>query len=221
MKLPREKLIEDGIDTLSDDELLAIMLSSGTRYEDVFSMSKRLIQDYGFSRLIRMDYQELSKIPGIKMAKATKLVSIFEIARRVMKEELNQRPINDAKSLFEYVYPTYYGIKKEVMSLICVDSRLRITAEKKYSSDSYHEISVSLKDLIKDIISFNPYGIFLVHNHPGGNLAPSKSDLKYTYELGRMLSSLDIILLDHLIISDEKYYSFSDTHMLKNFCIDL
>jgi DNA repair protein RadC len=79
-KLPREKLIEDGIDKLTDDELLAIMLGVGTKNEDVFTMSKRLIKDYGFSHLLRMDYLELSKIPGIKEAKATKLISVFEIA---------------------------------------------------------------------------------------------------------------------------------------------
>ena len=220
-KLPREKLIEDGIDKLTDDELLAIMLGVGTKNEDVFTMSKRLIKDYGFSHLIRMDYLELSKIPGIKEAKATKLISVFEIARRVMKEESNQKPLEDAKALFEYVYPTYYGQKKEIMILIGVDSKLRITSEKKYTSHSYHEISVPIKDVIKDIISMNPYGIFLIHNHPGGNLKPSEADLKYTYELGKMLTNLDIILLDHLIISEDKYYSFLDTHVLRNFHIDL
>ena len=78
-----------------------------------------------------MDYNELSKIPGIKLAKATKLMTIFEIARRVMKEESKRICLNDAKDLFEYVYPSYYGKNKEVMTLICVDSKLRILREKR------------------------------------------------------------------------------------------
>lgn len=211
MKLPREKIIEDGVNTLTDSELLSVMISSGTKNEDVFKMSERLIHDYGFSGLIRMDYNELSKIPGIKMAKASKLMAIFEIARRVMSEEHKRIEINDAKSLFEHVYPSYYGINKEIMMVIGVDSKLRVIKEKKYTSNSYNEISVPLKDLIKDIISMDPYGIFLVHNHPAGNINPSNSDIEYTIELGHTLKSIGILLLDHLIISLDKYYSFSDS----------
>ena len=216
MKLPREKIIEDGPNTLTDSELLAIMLSSGTKEEDVFKMSERLIKDFGFSGLINMNYNELSKIQGIKMAKASKLMAIFEIARRVMAEEKEKKEIIDAKSLYEYVYPYYYGIKKELLIVIGVDSKLRIIKEKKYTSDSYNEINVPLKELIKDIISMDPYGIFLIHNHPAGNVNPSSSDIKYTVDLGKTLRNIDILLLDHLIISYDKYYSFSDSKCLSN-----
>lgn len=210
MKLPREKIIEDGVDSLSDSELLAIMLGSGTKDYDVFTMSEQLIKDYGLSGLFRMSYKELSKLQGIKKAKASKIMAIFEISRRVMHEEQEKVSINDAKSLFEYVYPSYYGMKKEVLMVIGVDSKLKIINEKKYTSDSYSEIHVSLKDLIKDIISMDPYGVFLIHNHPGGNINPSNQDISYTMDLGTVLKNLNILLLDHLIISLDKYYSFSN-----------
>ena len=210
MKLPREKIIEDGVDSLSDSELLAIMLGSGTKDYDVFTMSEQLIKDYGLSGLFRMNYKELSKLQGIKKAKASKIMAIFEISRRVMREEQEKVSIIDAKSLFEYVYPSYYGMKKEVLMVIGVDSKLKIINEKKYTSDSYSEIHVSLKDLIKDIISMDPYGVFLIHNHPGGNINPSNQDIRYTMDLGTVLKNLNILLLDHLIISLDKYYSFSN-----------
>lgn len=215
--LPREKIIKDGPSELSDDELLAIMLSSGTKNEDVFSMSKRLIQDYGFARLMRLDYNELSKIPGIKMAKGAKLLAIFEIARRVISEENNKKCLNDAKGLFEYVYPSYYGIKKEVLMIIGVTSRLKVLNLKKYTSDSYNEINIPIKEIIKDILQMDPYGVFIIHNHPGGNINPSTADIKYTIELGKTLDALNILLLDHLIISNDTYYSFNENHTLKSF----
>ncbi len=215
--LPREKIIKDGPSELSDDELLAIMLSSGTKNEDVFSMSKRLIQDYGFASLMRLDYNELSKIPGIKMAKGAKLLAIFEIARRVISEENNKKCLNDAKGLFEYVYPFYYGIKKEVLMIIGVNSRLKVLNLKKYTSDSYNEINIPIKEIIKDILQMDPYGVFIIHNHPGGNINPSTADIKYTIELGKTLDALSILLLDHLIISNDTYYSFNENHTLKSF----
>lgn len=215
--LPREKIIKDGPSELSDDELLAIMLSSGTKNEDVFSMSKRLIQDYGFASLMRLDYNELSKIPGIKMAKGAKLLAIFEIARRVISEENNKKCLNDAKGLFEYVYPSYYGIKKEVLMIIGVTSRLKVLNLKKYTSDSYNEINIPIKEIIKDILQMDPYGVFIIHNHPGGNINPSTADIKYTIELGKTLDALNILLLDHLIISNDTYYSFNENHTLKSF----
>ncbi|MDY5982515.1 MAG: DNA repair protein RadC [Anaeroplasma sp.] len=215
--LPREKIIKDGPSELSDDELLAIMLSSGTKNEDVFSMSKRLIQDYGFASLMRLDYNELSKIPGIKMAKGAKLLAIFEIARRVISEENNKKCLNDAKGLFEYVYPSYYGIKKEVLMIIGVNSRLKVLNLKKYTSDSYNEINIPIKEIIKDILQMDPYGVFIIHNHPGGNINPSTADIKYTIELGKTLDTLNILLLDHLIISNDTYYSFNENHTLKSF----
>lgn len=216
-KMPREKIIEDGSSSLSDDELLAIMLSSGTKDENVFDMSKRLIKDYGFSNLMRMNYSELSKISGIKTAKASKLLAVFEIARRVMKEESEAKTLQDAKSLFEYVYPMYYGLTKEVMTLILVDSKLKIIGQKKYSNDSYNEIKVPLKEIMKDIITMDAFGIFLIHNHPAGTLEPSLADIQYTMSLGNTLSSIDILLLDHLIIANDKYYSFSDNDTLKSY----
>ena len=215
--LPREKIIKDGPSELSDDELLAIMLSSGTKNEDVFSMSKRLIQDYGFASLMRLDYNELSKIPGIKMAKGAKLLAIFEIARRVISEENNKKCLNDAKGLFKYVYPSYYGIKKEVLMIIGVTSRLKVLNLKKYTSDSYNEINIPIKEIIKDILQMDPYGVFIIHNHPGGNINPSTADIKYTIELGKTLDALNILLLDHLIISNDTYYSFNENHTLKSF----
>lgn len=207
--LPREKMIEFGVESLEDDELLAIMLGSGSKYEDVFSLSKRLINNYGFDRLLRMNYKELSKIPGIKKAKASKLMAVFEIAKRCIKNK-NQKVIYDSKTLFEYVYPEFMFKKKELLMVIYVDSKLKIIGEDKFFDDSYTEIKISIKTLVKKAIEHDSYGIFLVHNHPGGNKNPSNSDKEYTNKLSLILKDIQILLLDHIIIAEDTYYSFSD-----------
>ena len=91
--LPREKLIQFGVDRLNDEDLLAIMLGSGNKDEDVFSLSKRLINEYGFAHLFQMSYIELASIKGIKQAKATKLISLFEIAKRISRLEYKEEPL--------------------------------------------------------------------------------------------------------------------------------
>ena len=96
-KLPREKLILNGVESLTDDELLSIILGCGSKNENVFNMSKRIIKDYGFNKLYKMDYDSLSKISGIKIAKATKLMVIFEIAKRIVKYENEMECIKTSK----------------------------------------------------------------------------------------------------------------------------
>jgi DNA repair protein RadC len=101
--------------------------------------------------------------------------------------------------------------------VIGVNSRLKVLNLKKYTSDSYNEINIPIKEIIKDILQMDPYGVFIIHNHPGGNINPSTADIKYTIELSKTLDTLNILLLDHLIISNDTYYSFNENHTLKSF----
>ena len=101
--LPREKLIKYGPNKLNDGELLSIMLGSGSKNEDVFTLSKRLINEYGFAHLFQMSYDELSNIKGIKEAKATKLLALFEIARRIAQLEYKEEPLLLPINVYKYV----------------------------------------------------------------------------------------------------------------------
>ena len=105
--LPREKMIKNGIKSLEDYELLALLLDTGTKDESVFDLSKRLLKEYGFRKLFNMDYNEIIKIKGIKAAKASKLLSCFEVTRRIISDEVNELKLDDAESLFKYIYPDY------------------------------------------------------------------------------------------------------------------
>ena len=208
--LPREKLVKYGVSSLTDDELLAIMLSSGIKGESVFELSKRLIKEYGFEMMFRMDYKSLSKISGIKEAKATKLLATFEITRRIIRHESSDLVLNDAEALFKYVESEYLFLEYEVLTVIYVNSKLNVIKKVKYTDEKGSSIDFPIRNIVDTALKLDSYGIFLVHNHPGGYCVPSDSDIKVTEDLNFILKSLGIHLFDHLIIARGMYYSFTE-----------
>jgi len=204
---PREKIIKKGPKYLTEVELLAIMLSSGTKNESVLDLSKRLIDNYGLDRLFRMDYQELKNISGIKMAKASKLMATFEIARRILSNNVNDIELNNAIDVFNYVRGDYSFLEYELLTVVLVNSKFRVIDKKQYSNYKYDYLDFPIKDIIKFAIDKNAYGIYIIHNHPSGNYYPSLEDRVTTEKIISTCSNMNIHFFDHLIISDDKYYS--------------
>ena len=203
--LPREKIIKLGKEKLEDWELLAIMLSTGYKGENVFDLSKRLINTYGLDRLFKMNYRELSKISGIKLSKATKLLATFEITRRIIEHKNYELKLLDAKSVFEYVKAKYLFIDYELLSVIYVDNRIRIIYEEEYTNKENTNVDFPIRNIVKNVIEKNAYGVFLIHNHPAGNLRPSRQDIISTKALIETLKNINSILIDHLIIAKNNY----------------
>ena len=213
--LPREKMIKNGIKSLDDYELLALLLDTGTKEESVFDLSKRLVDEYGFRKLFNMNYDEIIKLKGIKAAKASKLLSCFEVTRRIISDEVNELKLDDASTIFKYIYPDYYLLEYEMLSVIYVDHKLTVIKKDKYSEKSKDAIKMPIKDIIKNALNIDAYGIFLVHNHPKGSLYPSDNDIKATMDLLNICNDIEVHLFDHLIISRGMYYSFAESGCLK------
>ena len=154
---------------------------------------------------------EIIKIKGIKAAKASKLLSCFEVTRRIISDEVNELKLDDAESLFKYIYPDYYLIDYEILTVIYVDHKLNVLRKDKYSDKSKDMIRMPIKDIIKNSLNIDAYGIFLVHNHPQGTLFPSDADIDSTRRLIKICSNLGIHFFDHLIIARGIYYSFSES----------
>ncbi len=207
---PREKIINKGPEYLEDYELLAIMLGSGTKDESILDLSKRLVKDYGLERLFRMKYKELNKISGIKIAKASKLMATFEIARRVLSNEVNDIELKTSKDVYEYVKRDYMFLEYERITILLVNSKLRIINKKIYENSEYDRVELKIKDIIKFSIDNNAFGIFIIHNHPTGNLRPSIADIESTKKIASLCDGIGVHFFDHLIISGDKFYSFSD-----------
>ena len=207
---PREKLINKGVDKLTDGELLALMLGSGSKNESVLDLSNRLVSNYGLDRLFRMNYDELKGISGIKLAKASKLIATFEIARRILSNNVGDFELRTASDVFKYVRSNYSFLEYELLTVILVNSKLRIIDKITYTDKKYDSINYSIKDIIKFAMDKNAYGIFLVHNHPSGTMYPSESDLKTTAKIMKLCEAMDIHFFDHIIISNDKYYSMAE-----------
>lgn len=221
---PREKIIKDGPFNLSDSELLAIMLGCGTKEESILDLSARLINKYGLKGMFNMNYNDLIKIPGIKEAKASKLLATFEIARRAMNQKDNEIILNDAKDIYEYIKDEYILLKEEILTIIYVNNSLKIINKEKYSLGDSAMVDVPFKNIIYNAINYKSKGIFLIHNHPGGTLKPSTQDIRTTNELKKLLIPLGIHLFDSIIITDDNYFSIgefiSNSNILNNLKIN-
>ncbi len=208
---PREKMINFGAFNLSDAELLAIMLGSGTKDESILDLSTRLINEYGLIELFNMNYNDLTKISGIKAAKATKLLATFEIARRAMRNNNKKIILEDAKSVYEYVKNEYILLTEEILTVIYVSSSLKPIAKDKFTSFEASNVYVPYKKIVNNAINKKANGIFLIHNHPNGNILPSIADIDVLNELKSVLKPLGIHLFDSIIISGDRYYSISES----------
>ena len=200
-------MIKSGASTLTDTELLAIILSSGTKNESVIDLSKRLINTYGLKRLFMMDYNELNKISGIKEAKASKLMAIFELVRRVNDKENNYYKIYNHKSLYNFVKNDYLFYNKEMVIVVYVNKSMQVLSKRKYPAEYVDKIELPYKKIAKEAINTESYGIFMVHNHPTGDVRPSRADIESTTYLMDTLKPFDVILLDHIIVGKGKYHS--------------
>lgn len=212
---PREKLIIEGPNKLTDSELLAIMLDTGTKELNVLELADKLIEEIGLERLLNISYNDLSKYKGIKMRKASKILACFEIAKRCIVKNKNTIYLKDSKDCYEYIKNDYLFLGVERIIVIYVDSSLKILKKSIFDSYDVAISSMPTKQIVKEAINFNALGIFLSHNHPSGNPLPSKSDLLTTINLYKTLKNINIILFDHIIVGDDVFFSFNDKGIMK------
>lgn len=213
-ELPRERLIEKGPDALKDSELLAIMLGFGNKENNVLELSNYLINNYGLSKLLNMSYNELSQIKGIKQGKATRLMACFEIAKRACIVNNDRVSFKTSKDIYNYIFQYYKFEDKELSMAIFVDHKLKLLGVLKGENFSNFMTNISVKQIVEKAISYSAYGIILVHNHPSGDITPSNQDILTTKQINEVLYTLELELIDHLIISNEKYFSFLDNGLL-------
>ncbi len=206
---PREKMIEYGASYLTDSELLAIILSSGNKNESAIDLAKRMIDEYGFKRLLYLNYQELKKIKGIKEAKATKLMAIFEIIRRVSKQDTTDS-LNNPYIVYKYIINEYIFKEEEQIAVIYLDKSKKVISKKIYTDNESTSVKIPKRKIVNDAINYNSKAIYLIHNHPSGNVMPSDDDLEATEELFNILYYVEVLLLDHIIIGKNNFYSIRE-----------
>ena len=210
---PREKLIKGGVKSLSDIELLAIMLGVGNKDESVLDLSQRLIHNYSLKGLFMMSYDELKEIKGIKEAKATKLLAAFEITRRVLEVKDKNKELLYAHDVYDYICNDYILEKKEILTILYVDNKCRVIKKEKYMNNELNKVLVPDKLIIKHALTYECFGIFMIHNHPSGDPTPSLSDVEATKDIANVLNKLNIHLFDHIVLGDNKFYSITESKL--------
>lgn len=209
---PREKLIEKGSKSLSDAELLGILLGSGSRNESAVGLAKRILNyaQNNLTELGRLGVDDLMQFKGVGEAKAVTLCSAFELARRRKSEVIERIKITSATDVFNEISPFLADLNHEEFWVFYLNRANIVLRKEKISSGGIAGTVVDNKIILKKALLNLASSIILVHNHPSGNLNPSIQDKKVTRKMKLACELLEINLLDHLIIAGNSYYSFAD-----------
>ncbi len=210
---PREKLVSKGIESLSDAELIAILIGSGNRNESAVELTKRILSDTenNLNELAKLNLSDLQKYKGIGGAKAVSIVAALELGkRRNISEVIERRQIKSSKDIFELFGQKLGDLPYEEFWLTMVNRANKIIELRKISAGGVSGTVTDIKIILKAAIEKTASGIIVCHNHPSGNIKPSNSDINLTKKLKSACNIVDIPLLDHLIVSYSDYYSFAD-----------
>ncbi|MBI2101770.1 DNA repair protein RadC [Candidatus Woesearchaeota archaeon] len=207
---PRERAKEKGIESLSDSELVAILLENGTNGESVIDLSNRLISFFGLEKLNSLSLQELMKIKGIKLAKACKLSAAFELSKRVNSGKLMGKVVKNPSDIASYYRHKLKELKKEYFIAVFLDSKNRIIKDEVVSIGTLNSSIVHPREVFKGAIKNSANSIILVHNHPSGDVEPSEEDCRVNKVLVEAGDMVGIKVLDHLIVSGKKWKSMAE-----------
>jgi DNA repair protein RadC len=214
---PREKLLYKGKASLSDAELVAILIGSGTRNESAVELCKRILAkaNNNLSELGKLSIKQLMEFKGIGEAKAISIAAAMELGRRRRGEQaLEKDRITSSASVFELMQPIIGELPHEEFWIIYLNNSNKVIRKEQLSKGGITGTLVDVRLVMKNAIELGATGIILSHNHPSGSLKPSFADKKLTAKLKTAGESLDIKVLDHLIITEAKYYSFADEEAL-------
>ena len=214
---PREKLLQRGETALTDAELIAILLGSGNRQETAVELSQRVLKDVenSLSAIARKSVRELMQYNGIGVAKAVTLVAALELGRRRRIELAVQQPkIKSSKDVFDRMQPILSDLPHEEFWVLYLNNSNIVLQQEKHTQGGITGTLVDSRLIFKQAILLGAVAIILVHNHPSGTLIASSSDKALTKKIQMAAQTLDIKVLDHVIITEKAYFSFADENMM-------
>lgn len=214
---PREKLQLQGKSNLSNAELLAILIGSGTPKKSAVELCSEILTfvNNDLSQLGKLSIKDLMKFKGIGEAKAISIVAAMELGRRRQAENLPEvQRITSTKSIYQLFLSDLADLPYEEFWVLILNARNKVLGKEKISMGGITATAVDLRVLFKLVFDRLGTAIIVIHNHPGGSLKPSPQDIQLTNRIKEAGKILDIKLIDHVIVSDNGYYSFSDSCML-------
>ncbi len=220
---PQERLEKFGAASLSDSELLAMLLRSGTRGQDVLTLATRLIHEAGsLAGLIAWHEEDFRRLKGIGKVKALQLVAVMEVARRVIGQQGGEEPLlNRADRVAEYFQPFTAGLAVEKLWVVCLNTKRRLLKRVEVTSGTVQSTLAHPREVFRAAVREGAAAIVCVHNHPSGDPTPSADDFKVTRTLRAAAQALEIPLEDHVILgrraadpAGRGYYSFREGGVL-------
>ena len=214
---PREKLVQKGSFVLSDAELIAILIGSGSREESAVELSKRILAsvDNNLNELGKLSVNQLMRFKGIGEAKAVSIAAALEVGRRRRLEDTSKIvKIQSSHDVFELLYPLIGELPHEEFWIVYLNNSNKVIHKSQLSKGGITGTLVDVRLVLKQALELGAVGIILAHNHPSGTLRPSAADKQITQKLKTASEALDIQVLDHLILAQNEYLSFADKGIL-------
>ena len=213
---PREKLLSKGIETLTNAELIAILLATGTKKLSAVDLAKQVLSSVNnnLHLLGKQSVQDLVKIGGIGEAKAISIIAAMELGKRRKNADLDRVKITNSQTVFDIFQPMLGDLPHEEFWTLYLNRSNTIIDKEKISSGGVAGTVIDNKIILKHALEKLASSIILVHNHPSGNTQPSENDKKITEKIKQAAHFMDINILDHIIIGDTKYLSFTDEGLI-------
>lgn len=214
---PREKLLKKGAGALSNSELLAILLRTGTNGVSAIDLARKILKKFStFRNMAHTDSRDWKDLKGLGGAKIAHIQAALEIGRRFRQDDVStgKQKIASAKDIVDIVMPQLRDLKTEVFKVVYLDSNNRIIDIVDTAIGTVDQAFPILREIIHAALQKFAKSIVCVHNHPSANITPSTQDKKFTKELSDAGKLMEIKILDHVIIGDDKYYSFADEELI-------
>ena len=211
-ELPRERLMKYGVEALSNEELLSIILRVGTRNKSVKELSVDLLKKYDLKELSNNNYNSIANLKGIGSVKAVTLLAALELGKRAYMDNRDKIHIKNSDDIYNYVRYEMEDSLQEKFMIVCLDIRKKVILSKILFVGTVDGSNIYARDIFREAVKCNASCIILVHNHPAGSVKPSKEDVYLTNNLIRIGKILGVRVIDHLIIGNNSYYSFLEDY---------
>jgi DNA repair protein RadC len=214
---PREKMLAKGIQSLSDSELIALLIGSGTRKISAVELARQVLNKAGnnLDKLGKFSISDLKKLKGIGQARAISIVAALELGRRrKLSDSPETNKINGSAEVFNLMHPVLSDLSHEEFWVLILNRSNRVIEKRRISQGGITGTVTDIRMILKMAIENLATSLILCHNHPSGNLQPSDADISITRRLKESASLMDITLLDHIIVAGKNYFSFADENLI-------
>lgn len=222
---PRERLIAEGPEQLTDAELLAIILrvgrgtfKAGVPGDTAVTLARSLLNDFrGLAGLDWTDRRDLLKVSGLSIAKVSQIKAAFELGKRVCTTSSKPRSFESAAEVAGYLRPRFVGARQEIVIALLLDGQNRLLEEKIIAEGTPTQATVYVRRVLEEALRASAAAIVLAHNHPSGNPEPSLGDDETTQDIDTGARLVGLVLIDHVVIGETEHYSYADSGRLQEF----